>query len=250
MRRLLLIAAALVLLGAGLGLALTTGDDGEILWRGDFETGDLSQWEDAQQVDEDKITVVDDPVREGDNAARFEVEPDDNIGDTAPRAELTASLHEQEGEDRYYRWFSYFPDDFPTDYDEEFVTFTQWRATDESEAYTAFMVWGDEVELHRDGERWSAPLEKDTWHEFIYHVKWSPDPDVGFIELWYDGELVLPEFAASSKVTTKVLPPGGAVSACVNVAPSYPLRRKASICSAKRPAVTAVSSGQLSLIPW
>jgi hypothetical protein len=203
-----LIAAALVALGAGLSLALSSGDDGEVLWRGDFETGDLSQWEDAQEVDEDKIMVVDDPVRQGDHAARFEVEPDDNIGDTDPRAELVGTLVEDEGEERYYRWFTYFPDDFPTEDDEEFVTFTQWRATDESGAYTSFMVWGDEIELRRDGTRWSTPLEREVWHEFIYHVRWSPDPEVGFIELWYDGELVLPEL----RVQTMSGSPGDAVA--------------------------------------
>ncbi|HWM64861.1 MAG TPA: polysaccharide lyase [Solirubrobacterales bacterium] len=177
------------------------------LWHGDFETGDISQWDMVQQVASDRITIAQDPKRQGNYAARFEVRPGDNIGDTAPRAELASFLDEEEGEERYYRWFTYFDPNFPTEYEDEFVTFTQWRAEDESDAYTSFMVWGDEIELRRDGTRWSTPLTKGVWHEFIYHVKWSPDPDVGFIELWYDGEHVL----APLNVDTMAGSPGDAV---------------------------------------
>lgn len=164
-----------------------------VLWEGDFETGSLSQWPIVQQVASDRITIAQDPTRQGNFAARFEVRPGDNIGDTAPRAEVAAELGEQENEERYYRWFTYFDPAFPTEFEDSFVTFTQWRSTDESDAFSSFMVWGDEIELRRDGTRWEAPLVKGVWHEFIYHVKWSPDPNVGFIELWYDGQLAMPK---------------------------------------------------------
>lgn len=166
--------------------APTVGD-----WQGNFETGDISQWDLVQRVASDRITISQDQVREGNYSARFEVRPGDNIGDTAPRAELGAFLGEHENEERYYRWYTYFDPSFPTSYKNSFVTFTQWRAMDESDDLTSFMVWGDKIQLRQEGTRWSAPLVKGVWHEFIYHVKWSPDPDVGFVELWYDGELVM-----------------------------------------------------------
>ncbi|HYH52663.1 MAG TPA: polysaccharide lyase [Solirubrobacterales bacterium] len=180
---------------------------GGVFWAGDFESGDLSQWDIQQSVAPDRITIAHDPIRQGNYAARFEVRPGDNIGNTAPRAELATELGEQEGEERYYRWFTYFDPSFPTDMEDSFVTFTQWRATDESDAYTSFMVWGDQIELRRDGTHWSTPLVKGVWHEFVYHVKWSPDPNVGFIELWYDGQLVMPKVS----VETMAGSPGAAV---------------------------------------
>lgn len=179
-----------------------------IEWQGNFETGDISQWDIVQQVSSDRITISEDPVREGNYAARFEVRPGDNIGNTSPRAELANFLHEQEGEERYYRWFTYFDPNFPTNYKNSFVTFTQWRAMDESDDLSAFMVWGDKIQLRQEGTRWSAPLVKGVWHEFVFHVKWSPDPDVGFIELWYDGELVMPKINVETMAGT----PGNAVS--------------------------------------
>ena len=192
MRALLLIGTVLAVLAAGIALGRITGDHGRVVWRGDFETGDLSQWDLVQEVDEDRIQVVDDPIRQGGHAARFVVTPDDSIGDSSPRAELGARIGDREGRERYYRWFTYFDPEFPTGHRNGFVTFTQWRAVDESDDWTSFMAWGNRLELRRGGTRWSTRLVKGVWHEFIYHVKWSPDPAVGFIELWYDGELVLP----------------------------------------------------------
>jgi hypothetical protein len=176
-------------------------------WHGDFETGDLSQWETWQEVAPDRITVTQNPVRQGSYAARFEVKPGDNIGDTPTRAELATDLHEQEGEERYYRWYTYFPESFPTNYPNSFITFTQWRAKDESDSYSSFMVWGNQIELRHDGTRWATTLTKGVWHKFVYHVKWSPDPNVGFNELWYDDELVVPKVRTSTRAGS----PGAAV---------------------------------------
>jgi hypothetical protein len=176
-------------------------------WHGDFETGNISQWEVAQEVAPDRITISQNPVQQGNYAARFEVKPGDNIGDTPTRAELATDLHEHEGEERYYRWYTYFPESFPTNYPNSFITFTQWRAKDESDAYSSFMVWGNQIELRHEGTRWETTLTKGVWHKFVYHVKWSPDPNVGFIELWYDGQLVLPKTYSKTMAGT----PGQAV---------------------------------------
>lgn len=178
-----------------------------LVWKGDYETGSLSQWPIVQKVASDRIQIAQDPTRQGKYAARFEVRPGDNIGNTSPRAEVAAELHEQEGDERYYRWFTYFDPAFPTNFENSFITFTQWRSTNESGAYSSFMLWGDEIELRLDGTRWEAPLVKGVWHEFIYHVKWSADPNVGFIELWYDGQLVMPKTAAKTMYGN----PGGGI---------------------------------------
>lgn len=177
------------------GARTPAGGENEILWRGDFDTGNLSQWETNQSVAANRIQVVSNPVKEGKYAARFETRPTDNIGDTSPRSELAANLGEKEGEERWYRWYTYFPEDFPVQYPEQFITFTQWRALDESEAYGSFMVLGDTVTLRQEdiGTLWEAPLTLGVWHKFVFHVKWSPNPNEGFYELYYDGHLVMPK---------------------------------------------------------
>ena len=36
---------------------------------------------------------------------------------------------------------------------------------------------------------WRGPtITTDSWHSLIVHINWSPDPTVGYVELWYDGQ--------------------------------------------------------------
>ena len=42
--------------------------------------------------------------------------------------------------------------------------------------------------------RWDAKgkLTPGVWHDFALHVLWSRDPGKGFVEVWFDGEQVVP----------------------------------------------------------
>jgi Polysaccharide lyase len=163
----------------------------EVVWRGDFETGDLSQWTKSQQVAPDRMQVVQSPVRQGKYALRVEVrQGDDPLNASGDRAELVWSPVETEGNDRYYSWSTMWAPDFPSE--KTWQAFTQWHHTGDTgtppfEMYvngeTMYLAIGpDETVL------WTHPLERGAWHDFILHVKWSSDPGVGFVELWYDGQ--------------------------------------------------------------
>ncbi len=164
----------------------------DVLWRGDFETGDLEQWDGVQRVARDRVEVRAAPGGRRGPVARFRVGPRDSIGDTDPRAELVKELDTPERSEPWYRRSTYFDPAFPTDRPGSYVTWTQWRAADESDSYGSFMLWGDQLQLRLDGTHWRRRLTKGEWHDVVYHVKWSPDPDVGFLELWFDGEPALP----------------------------------------------------------
>ena len=183
---------------------------GTIVWAGNFETGDLEQWRNedgdysgAQTVSDDRIQVVDDPVDEGRYAARVEVRQGDEwLGSGGNRAELRHFTGENEGDEKWYGWSTMFADDYPAT--DGYQIFTQWHATEGgTQPPVIFDVSDEEIQLRTvesdaDGNpsdsvtHWSVPLERGVWHRFAAHVKWSSDPDVGFIELWYDGEQVLP----------------------------------------------------------
>jgi hypothetical protein len=69
-----------------------------VIWRGDFETGDLSQWSSKQIVSADRLKVVSSPVTQGDHAVRVEVRQGDNpIGASGNRNELVDLSHEPRG---------------------------------------------------------------------------------------------------------------------------------------------------------
>ena len=166
----------------------------EIVWRGDFETGDLSQWTTAQQVAPDRLQVVDSPARQGKHALRVEVrQGDDPLNASGDRAELVWAPVEKEGNDRYYAWSTMWAADFPSV--ATWQAFTQWHQTGDTGTPPLEMYVNGESMYLAIGPAetvvWTHPLERGKWHDFILHVKWSADPAVGSVELWYDGQQVL-----------------------------------------------------------
>ena len=112
----------------GPGAALDAPADripGTELFRADFETGDLRQWDGVQRVAPDRIQVVEDPVEQGRYAARFEVRDGDNPIDENDRAEVQLATDEAEGDVRWYGWSTMFAPGFPSS--DAFQVVTQWR---------------------------------------------------------------------------------------------------------------------------
>ena len=169
----------------------------EVLWRGGFEPGDLSEWNEFTGPVDERVTFVEDPVREGMLAARVEIRPGDLGNGGLNRVEMGYHPPDawDEGTERYYAWSLMIPD--------EVVIGNSWHLLTYFEAevlYTnamSFRLYGDGTlsfctfvggeEVH-----WSTPLEQGMWHDFVLRVVWSPDAAAGEVELWYDDELVLP----------------------------------------------------------
>jgi len=167
---------------------------GSVVWRGDYESGDLSQWSKAQVVSADRLQVVTSPVHQGQYALKVTVRQGDNpIGASGNRNELVYLSYEPEGTERWYRWQTMWPADYPSD--APWQIFTQWHHSgSDGSPPMVFSVRGETVRMLANTEVvWTTPLVRGVWHDFLFHVKWSPDPSVGFVELWYDGALALPK---------------------------------------------------------
>lgn len=180
------------LLPLALALTMPFAASAKVLWRGDFETGDISQWTKAQQVSPDRLKVQEDRVREGKYALRALVKHgDDPINASGHRNELVDVNYQPEGAERWYRWYTYFDESYPSE--RKWQVFTQWHQyEDYGSPPIEFDVYGEEIHLTNwTNVIWKAPLQRGRWLEFIFHVKWSKDPNVGFVELWYDGQKVL-----------------------------------------------------------
>ncbi len=166
----------------------------EVLWRGDFETGDLSQWSKVQSVADSRLQITDDPVRQGRYALRVEVrQGDDPINGSGNRTEIVRTVPDKEGDERWYSWHVLWPDDYPSS--SAWQLFTQWHQSGNSGSPPLeFYVIGEELRLRINASEvvWTQPLERGVWHEFRFHVRWSSKPDVGFVELWFDDVHVLP----------------------------------------------------------
>jgi hypothetical protein len=165
-----------------------------VVWRGDFETGDRSQYSAAQMVSADRLRVVSSPVAEGRYALKATViQGDDPINSSGNRNELIYLSNETAGAEYYYRWKVMFAPDFPSV--STWQLFTQWHHDGCcGSPPVEFYVNGEQLRLRLTASvtPWTAPLVRGVWHEFIFHVKWSPDPAVGFIELWHNREKAVP----------------------------------------------------------
>lgn len=161
-----------------------------VIWRGDFETGDRSQYSVSQLVSEDRLQVVTSPVSEGRYALKVTVKQGDNpISASGNRNEVVHWGNETEGMEYYYRWRVLFPADYPKV--NTWQLFTQWHHDGCcGSPPVEFYVYGDELRLRltNGADVWTAPLVRGVWNELVFHVKWSSDPAVGFVELWHNRE--------------------------------------------------------------
>ncbi len=172
------------------------------VWHGDFESGDLSQWTGRESVAANRLQIVEDPVREGRFALKATVyQGDDPIGASGNRNELLHYGNESEGTEYFYKWSTMFAPDFPSV--NTWQLFTQWHHDGNSGSPPLeFFVRGENMHLRVEGRDdrivWKAPLERGKWLDFVLHVKWSSDRNVGFVELYYNGQLVLPRTPAAT----------------------------------------------------
>lgn len=178
------------------------------VWSSNFESGTTAGWSKIQSVSEDRVQVVQSPVREGQKALKVTVhQGDDPINSGNDRAELVYMSLEQPNSEYFYRWSVMFPADYPSH--PKWQLFAQWHqeglaGTPPFEMY----IVGEEMRLRTGGHEgpviWTAPLERGKWHDFVLHVKWSSDPKVGFVEMHHNGKMALPRTATPTQLPGQV----------------------------------------------
>jgi uncharacterized protein (TIGR03382 family) len=173
------------------------------VWKGDFETGNLSQWSRAQSVAADRLQVVSDVVREGSKALKVTVRKGDNpIAASGNRNEVLYLTQEPPGSEYYYKWSTLFPEDYPSA--NTWQLFAQWHQDGCcGSPPLEFYVVGEEMFLRVGGSNgkvvWRGPLVRGSWNDFVLRVKWSSNPKEGFVEMYKDGELAVPKTMAATQ---------------------------------------------------
>jgi hypothetical protein len=182
---------------AALALLVPTLASASVVWKGDLETGNLSQFDAEQSVSSNRLLVVTSPVREGQYALKTTVRQGDNpIKASGNRNELVYLSRETPGSEYFYKWSTLFPSSFPSS--PRWALFTQWHQEGHSGSPPLELyVVNDRLNLRVGGSSgkvvWTAPMQREHWNDFILHVKWSSDKKAGFIELYHDGKVVLPK---------------------------------------------------------
>lgn len=187
---------ALLLLLAPLSFA-------KVLFLADFETGDLSQWNNTgtrgQNATPRNIQVVQETAAQGRYAAKFTIHPDDVFNDRQLRVQLGGPRVEvKEGDDTYLS-FSLYMDQPPQDRD----NFFYWEGNPPPR-YNNVMTWWLQPSpdgkasiqygtgnLGRNGTEWEADFPLRRWNHLAMHIHWSEDRTKGRTRLWFNGKLVL-----------------------------------------------------------
>jgi len=187
------VASAVAALAASPALAGATET-----WRGDMETGNLSQW--SFQLNGEGLSVVDDVVLYGKHAAKVEITADDLWSNGLNRVELQrkpAPELTRNGTEAYFGWSLYLPKalteaDHQLGYWETQQTYTQVMSLHARGTNLSFSTSQPAIE-HWRGE---GRLTPGRWHRVVYHVVWSDQADSGKVSLWFDAEKVVDNAAA------------------------------------------------------
>ena len=197
-------------------LALCASPVSAQVWRGDFETGDLSQFSTLNQTinAHDYITVVGDRVASGAHAGRIELHDDAVWPNGLKRVELhhgPAAGRTAEGHALYFAWSFYLPATLPTDPDQ---TIGYWESNTSYHQIMAFTVSGTDLQFYTQlpsyHSRWTGTgvVTPATWHRIAMRVVWSQSATTGRVDAWLDGTqvvtaLAVPTLADTNEVFTQ-----------------------------------------------
>lgn len=170
----------------------------DTLWRGDFETGDLSQWH--YLINPDGIRVQTECVYEGQYAAEITLNGDARFlwhgNEALNRSELKFKPADtREGADVYVGWSFYLPRALSPARHE----FGYWESSDSWQQQMRFNIHGETLSFQASGADevyWRLPggASAGVWHDLAMHIHFSSDPARGHVTIWHDGREVFRQF--------------------------------------------------------
>lgn len=216
-RRTLVLCAALVTMIGLSGCGDSSADNevvepfpSGVVWIGDMETGDLSQFKEDRSGNvaggARRPVVVTDPefVRDGDHAVRLTI-PGKSNGNgicCGSRSEIEPDIRAlRPGDELYFGFSTLLGDGFPTEASWQVIT--QWKNDGDGSPPLELSIENGRYSLSggadhpAGGQAFIEPIGPATtgrWVDWVFHIKFSPDPDVGFVEIWQGDDLVLPRY--------------------------------------------------------
>ncbi len=170
------------------------------VWVGDFETNDLSQWSGTlnETIDGvDYITVVSDVVAQGTYAGRIELHDDAVWPNGLRRVELhhsPAKGRTDEGATTYFAWSFYLPEPLPVDPSQ---SIGYWESDSSYQNLMNWSIAGEQITFATRFPDYTTQWQADgvatagVWHRIACRVLWSEDPEIGEVDVWFDGEQVV-----------------------------------------------------------
>lgn len=176
-----------------------------LLFLADAETGDAKQWCHVHSAV--PVGVVTSPVRDGRYAFKAEVR-DGALIYSSERSEYAngptlCGKHTYKAGDENWTAISIYPAaDFPKYTHWSLVA--QFKGPHTGTPPLQISLRNDEWGIYGSGRVNPRPywkvgvMQRGAWNDFVLHVKWSPDPAVGWFEVYYQGQLVIPKTSTAT----------------------------------------------------
>lgn len=176
-----------------------------VVFVGDYETGNFTQWSNCQNVylngscsgidpNRYSATIVSNgSQRQGQYGARFEVRdgdiPDFGGGERSEvRAPSVANV--VEGDERWYEFSLKFDDNFQNPTGGWFIIM-QWHAGSGSPPLALEVNRNGILELRNNRNNTEvhqiAPIKRGEWTDYVIHAKFSQNKSIGYVEAWENG---------------------------------------------------------------
>jgi hypothetical protein len=168
-------------------------------WRGDFETATLSQW--SYLLNPRGLSIVETPVADGRYAARVELQAADLWPNGLNRVEVQYKPPREtltEGRQSCFAW-SFF---LPASLSGARHQIAYWESYPSYKQVMSFEVRGRAItfvtRMPFERAHWTAPdaVTPNVWHRIGMCARWSTDPAVGVVDVWFDGRQVVDHGAA------------------------------------------------------
>jgi hypothetical protein len=189
--------AAAVLLAGAVTISSIDREPPRPLWQDTFDAPGR-KWRQRQACCPHSFRTVTDHSPGRGRVGRFEVRPDDVLPDGSARAQLAVPRRPagtevafSEGDDRWFGWSLRLDRTYPVD-TEHWSILAAWKEEGEGEGPLKLSTSFEEDAFRLEGPGgdtvyWRGPLVREKWVDFLVRVRFSPDPNVGSIEVWTRG---------------------------------------------------------------
>ena len=175
-------------------LIFSASAQSKILWHGNFETGDLSQWNTPINVA--GLSVTDDCVFDGTHAGKVRLTGDDAFLWKGNKFLNRSEFHHRssagmthEGKDTFFAFSFYLPNKLS----EHKHELGYWESDKSWQQMLRFNINGSELSFQESAAKdvlWKLPegAAPGHWHRVAMHIHWSTDPALGSAEVWVNGK--------------------------------------------------------------
>ncbi|MEA5497926.1 polysaccharide lyase [Limnoraphis robusta] len=199
-------------------------DNRNLIFVGDFESRDFSQFTDARwEHTKKKVDIVTDPVRYGQYAAKLMLDRVKHRDEINYRTDLVPTkgsgyLYQNIGHEYWYGFSTFIPENWKPDMQSELIA--QFHGIEDEgesprqpmlaiyiyrENYTIKKRWdssanSNNTDLDTKNSRrlWSNKViyDRGRWVDWVFHIKWSFNAD-GFVQIWKNDQKIVEDQGAN-----------------------------------------------------